>query len=74
MWVGLFAPKGTPAAIVATLCGAIDKAAASQQFSAAIAKIGLEPGYLNAAEFAKFWDADAKRSDDAVRSIGKVAG
>ena len=28
----------------------------------------------DAADFAKFWDADAKRSDDAVRQIGKVQG
>ena len=74
LWVGLFVPKGTPAAIVSTLSGAIDKAAASPQFGTAIANIGLEPGYLAAADFAKFWDEDAKRSDDAVRQIGKVAG
>jgi tripartite-type tricarboxylate transporter receptor subunit TctC len=74
LWVGLFAPKGTPPKIVATLAGAIDKAAASPLFSGAIAKIGIEPSYLGAAEFAKFWDADATRSAEAVRSIGKVAG
>ena len=44
------------------------------QFADAIAKIGLEPSYLDAADFAKFWDEDGDRSDDAVRSIGKVAG
>jgi tripartite-type tricarboxylate transporter receptor subunit TctC len=74
LWIGLFAPKGTPAAIVTTLAQAIDKAAASPQFTTAIANIGLEPSYLPAAEFAKFWDDDAKRSDDAVRQIGKVQG
>lgn len=74
LWVGLFVPKGTPASIVATLANAVDKAAATPQFSGAIAKIGLEPSYLNAADFTKFWDEDGKRSDDAVRSIGKVAG
>ncbi|HEX9330086.1 MAG TPA: tripartite tricarboxylate transporter substrate binding protein [Reyranella sp.] len=74
LWVGLFVPRGTPAAIVATLAGAIDKAAASPQFSAAIANVGLEPSYLPAAEFAKFWDEDAQRADDAVKSIGKVEG
>jgi tripartite-type tricarboxylate transporter receptor subunit TctC len=74
LWVGLFAPKGTAAGIVSTLGSAIDKAAASPQFTAAIANIGLEPGYLAAGDFAKFWDEDAKRSDDAVKSIGKVAG
>ena len=74
LWVGLFAPKGTPPAVVAALAGAIDKAATTPQFGAAIAKIGLEPSYLNAAAFAKFWDEDGRRSDEAVRSIGKVAG
>jgi tripartite-type tricarboxylate transporter receptor subunit TctC len=74
LWVGLFVPKGTPAAIVKTLGGAIDTAAASPQFNAAITNIGLEPSYLSAADFAKFWDEDAKRADDAVKSIGRVQG
>lgn len=74
LWVGLFAPKGTPAAVVSTLAGAIDKAAASATFGGAIAKIGLEPSYLGASAFAKFWEEDGNRSDEAVRSIGKVAG
>jgi tripartite-type tricarboxylate transporter receptor subunit TctC len=74
LWVGLFAPKGTPAAIVSTLGSAIDKAAASPQFGTAIANIGLEPGYLGAADFAKFWDQDSERSADAVKSIGRVQG
>ena len=25
-------------------------------------------------EFAKFWEADAKREEDAVKSIGRVQG
>jgi tripartite-type tricarboxylate transporter receptor subunit TctC len=74
LWVGLFVPKGTPAAIVSTLSNAIDKAAAGAQFATAIANIGLEPSYLPAADFAKFWDEDAKRSADAVHQIGKVEG
>jgi tripartite-type tricarboxylate transporter receptor subunit TctC len=74
LWVGLFVPKGAPAAIVSTLGNAIDKAAASSQFTTAITNIGLEPSYLPAADFAKFWDEDARRSDDAVHQIGKVEG
>ena len=30
--------------------------------------------YLDQPDFAKFWDADAKRVEAAVKSIGKVAG
>lgn len=74
LWVGLFAPKGTPASIVSTLTAAIDKAATSKQFVDPLTNIGLEPSYLPAAEFAKFWDDDGKRSDEAVRQIGKVQG
>jgi tripartite-type tricarboxylate transporter receptor subunit TctC len=74
LWVGLFVPKGTPAAVVSTLTGALDKAAASPQFSEAIAKIGMEPTYLGKAAFTKFWDEDSIRSAEAVRQIGKVDG
>jgi len=72
LWVGLFAPKGTPAAVVSTLTAAIDKAGASPQFTAAMANIGLEPSYQPAAEFTKFWDEDARRAEDTIRQIGKV--
>ncbi|MEN3375126.1 MAG: hypothetical protein V7604_481 [Hyphomicrobiales bacterium] len=72
LWVGLFAPKGTPAMIVSTLTAAIDKAAASPQFNGPLANIGLEPSYLMAAEFAKFWDEDIRRAEDTIRQIGKV--
>jgi tripartite-type tricarboxylate transporter receptor subunit TctC len=71
LWVGLFAPKGTPANIVSTLSAAIDKAAKADQFKTAITNLGLEVGYLNAAGFAKFWDVDAKRADEAVKAIGR---
>jgi len=71
LWVGIFAPKGTPPKIVATLSAAIDKAAATDQFKTVITNAGLEPAYLNAVGFAKFWDADAKRGEEAVKSIGR---
>lgn len=72
LWVGLFAPKNTPAAIVSTLTAAIDKAAASPQFNGPLANIGLEPSYLPATDFAKFWDEDVRRAEDTIRQIGKV--
>jgi tripartite-type tricarboxylate transporter receptor subunit TctC len=72
LWVGLFAPRGTSAPVVATLTGAIDKAAASPQFSGPLGNLGLEPSYLPAAEFTKFWDEDIRRSEETIRQIGKV--
>jgi tripartite-type tricarboxylate transporter receptor subunit TctC len=74
LWVGLFAPKGTPTPIVDKLRGAAKQAAASDQFKTTITKIGDEVAYLDQPDFAKFWDADAKRVEAAVQSIGKVGG
>jgi tripartite-type tricarboxylate transporter receptor subunit TctC len=71
LWVGLFAPKGTPANAVRKLSVAIDAAANSDIFKSAVANMGQEFAYLNAADFAKFWEADAKRADAAVKSIGR---
>lgn len=71
LWVALFAPKGTPPNAVATLVDAIGKAAATDQFKTAITNMGLDVGYQNAADFSKFWEIDAKRSDEAVIAIGK---
>jgi tripartite-type tricarboxylate transporter receptor subunit TctC len=71
LWVGLFAPKATPSAVVSTLTAAIDKAAGADQFKNAVNNIGLDVGYLNAAEFAKFWDTDAKLAEEAVQLIGR---
>ena len=72
LWAGLFAPKGTPANIVTALSAAIDKAAASPQFTEPLANIGFEPSYQNATEFTKFWDDDVKRTEETIRQIGKV--
>jgi len=71
LWVGLFAPKGTPAAVIATLSAAIDKAADTAEFKNIVGKLGQEYAYLNAKDFAAFWAADAKRSEEAVQLIGK---
>ena len=71
LWVGLFAPKGTPASAIATLSAGIDKAAETAAFKDVVSKLGQEYAYLNAKDFAAFWEADAKRSEEAVRLIGK---
>jgi tripartite-type tricarboxylate transporter receptor subunit TctC len=71
LWVGLFAPKATPAGAIATLNGAIEKAASAEQYKNAITNLGLEPDYLNSADFAKFWADDVKRAREAVALIGK---
>ena len=71
LWVGIFAPKGTPEPIVTTLRAAIGKAVQSDQFKTALTNIGQELDYLDGPDFQKFWDIDGKRTDEAVVSIGK---
>ena len=71
LWVGLFAPKDTPPAIVNTLRSAIDKAVHSDPFKTVLTNIGQELDYLDGPDFQKFWDADGKRSDEAVILIGR---
>ncbi|HEY9453968.1 MAG TPA: tripartite tricarboxylate transporter substrate binding protein [Bradyrhizobium sp.] len=71
LWVGLFAPKNTPAPVIDILSKAIDKAAATDQFKTIVHNLGQEYAYLNAKDFAAFWAADAKHADEAVRLIGR---
>jgi tripartite-type tricarboxylate transporter receptor subunit TctC len=72
LWVGVFAPKGTPKPVIDVLRDNIRKVATGDQFKTAIANIGDEVAYLDQADFAKFWDEDAKRVEAAVQSIGRV--
>ncbi len=72
LWVGLFAPKGTPDAIVTKVRQETRKAVETEQFKKAIDNIGDVVAYLDQPDFAKFWDEDAKRVEAAVQSIGKV--
>jgi tripartite-type tricarboxylate transporter receptor subunit TctC len=72
LWVGLFAPKGTPEPIIKTLREDSKKAVDAELFKKAIDNIGDVVAYLDQPEFAKFWDEDAKRVEAAVQSIGKV--
>ncbi len=72
LWVGLFAPKGTPGAVVDKLRSEVKKAVVTEPFEKAIRNLGQEVAYLDGPEFKKFWDVDAKRVEDAVRTIGKI--
>jgi tripartite-type tricarboxylate transporter receptor subunit TctC len=72
LWVGMFAPKGTPEAVITTMRQASKQAAADEKFVQAMKNLGQDVAYLDQPEFKAFWDADAKRVQDAVRTIGKV--
>jgi tripartite-type tricarboxylate transporter receptor subunit TctC len=74
LWVGIFAPKGTPANVISILNVAVNKAGNSDAFKTAISNAGLEFAFLDAAGFAKFWEQDAKQADEAIKLIGRVQG
>jgi tripartite-type tricarboxylate transporter receptor subunit TctC len=74
LWVGMFAPKGTPEPIIARLRQVTKQAAAAESFNQAMKNLGQDVAYLDQPEFKAFWDADAKRIEEAVRQIGKVDG
>jgi len=48
------------------------KAVASPEFKSAMEKMDTPIFYLDADDFQKFWDQDAKRLIAGVRQIGKV--
>jgi len=72
IWSGLFAPAGTPAPVLQTLRNAARQAVDNPDFKNAMAKIETPVYYLDAPEFQKFWDKDAKALADAVKRVGKV--
>ncbi|MCZ7660618.1 MAG: tripartite tricarboxylate transporter substrate binding protein [Xanthobacteraceae bacterium] len=74
LWVGLFAPKGTPDAMIAAWREFSRKAAAAEAFKKAMGNVGQDVAYLDQPEFKAFWDADAQRVEAAVQAIGRVQG
>jgi tripartite-type tricarboxylate transporter receptor subunit TctC len=72
IWSGVVAPVATPAPILARLREAVREAANSPEFRSAMAKVETPIAYLDAPEFQKYWDADARRLAVALEKIGKV--
>lgn len=72
VWVGLFVPTGTPDAAGKVLRDATRKAVEDPDFKAAMAKLSTPIYYLDAPEFKKFWDRDAKRLAEVVKAVGRV--
>ncbi|MEK7947427.1 tripartite tricarboxylate transporter substrate binding protein [Pigmentiphaga sp. YJ18] len=71
-WSGVFAPAGTPAPVVDRLRAAAKAAATDPKVLKTIQGAGSPVMYLDAPEFAAYWQADAKVLAEAVRRIGKV--
>ena len=72
IWAGLYAPRGTPEVAMKALREAARKGVEDPDFKATMAKLETPVNYLDAPEFQKFWDNDAKRLAAAVKRVGKV--
>ncbi len=72
IWAGVFAPAATPQPILTRLREAVRAAVNDPDFKAAMDKVATPISYLDAPEFQKFWDNDAKRLAVALEKIGKV--
>jgi tripartite-type tricarboxylate transporter receptor subunit TctC len=72
IWAGLFAPKGTPEPIMKKLRDTVRAAMQDADFKAALDKMETPIAYLDAPEFQKFWEKDAKMLADAIKRVGKI--
>jgi tripartite-type tricarboxylate transporter receptor subunit TctC len=72
IWSGMFTPAATPAPIVNRLREAVRTAANSPEFRNAMEKVSTPVRYLDAPEFARYWERDASRLGVALEKIGKV--
>ncbi len=72
IWAGVFAPTGTPAPVLRTLRGAVRQAVQDPELKSAMAKIETPITYMDAPEFQKFYDRDAKMLADAVKRVGRI--
>ena len=72
IWAGLFAPRGTSPAVMKTIRESVKQAMDTAEFKAAMEKLQTPIAYIDAPEFQKFWDKDAKMLADAIKRIGKL--
>jgi tripartite-type tricarboxylate transporter receptor subunit TctC len=71
-WTGLFAPAGTPSAVIDKLREAARQVVADPTFRNAMEKVETPVQYLDQPQFKAFWDADARKLATVVHKIGKV--
>ncbi|MBL8326391.1 MAG: tripartite tricarboxylate transporter substrate binding protein [Rubrivivax sp.] len=69
-WYGLWAPKGTPADLVAAMGNEMKKALGSDELKTTWTSLGTEPPNLYGADFGKFVSAEVKRWAEVVKTSG----
>jgi putative tricarboxylic transport membrane protein len=69
-WHGIFAPKGTPAAVISRLNAALGRVAANAEFQAHMHDLQLGVRYLDTAAAHAFFAHDDKVNLDLIRKLG----
>jgi len=72
IWAGVFAPRGTPEPVLAKLRDTLRAAVADPDFKAAMDKLETPISFKQGAEFAGFFETDARRLAQGVRRVGRV--
>ena len=70
VWMGIFAPAGTPSAIVARLNREINDLLKSAEMAPTLARFGYEPKSQTPAEFAEFFSAELRRWPPRLTAAG----
>lgn len=71
-WSGLFAPKGTPPAVIDKLDAAMTAILSDERVRRAIDNTGSPVQHLNAAAFAAYWQEEARALAAEVRRMGRL--
>jgi tripartite-type tricarboxylate transporter receptor subunit TctC len=69
-WYGLWAPAGTPTAVVKKINEEVNRALALPALQARFAEVGIEPAGGTSAKFAAFLTAEIKKWNAVARSAG----
>jgi tripartite-type tricarboxylate transporter receptor subunit TctC len=72
IWAGVFAPRGTPEPVLAKLRDTLRAAVNDADFKAAMDKLETPIVFKQGAEFANFFEADARRLAEGVRRVGRI--
>ncbi len=73
LWQGFFAPKGTPADVVAKLNTEINKILVDADMNAKLLAQGAEPRPLSVADFTKFVQGEGEKFAGIIKEIGLPA-
>mgnify|MGYP001061519998 CR=1 FL=1 len=70
IWNTVFAPKGTPPAVLGKFEALLKKVAEDNDFVSTMTKLESEPGFVSAKDFAEYWTNERKWIGEVVKKIG----